>query len=302
MGIRTEELGKALQRLRFNAYVQAYNFGVVSGLVYGISRLMLGFGALSVGLADGMVVCSCLPVTVSMVMVLTKSANGDEAAAVFHAAFGNMIGIFLSPALIAMYLGVSGDVDLARVTTKLVLRVLVPLMAGQFLRCFVPPARNYVDGRSAFFKKVQEWLLVFIVYTVFCETFETGMDATVGQIFLMIALQGGILVLVMALAWSSLGVLFPGQPRLRAMGLFGCTHKTVAMGIPLINSMYSDIAPALVGLYTLPLLIWHPMQLLLGTAIAPRVAEWVDAREAASTTRGQERELVPLEADDSPPI
>ena len=280
MGIKTEEFGKAFQRLRFNAYVQLFNFGAVSGIAYGLSRLMLRAGALPSSLADGMVVCSCLPVTVSMVMVLTKSSNGDEASAVFHAAFGNMLGIFLSPALIALYLGVDGETDVGAVTIKLVLRVLVPLLVGQFLRRFVPPARNFVDENSAKFKKLQEWLLVFIVYTVFCETFLAGSDATAGEVGIMIAMQGGMLVLVMILAWTSLGVLFRNEPKLRATGLFVCTHKTVALGIPLINSMYSDAAPALVGMYTLPLLVWHPMQLLLGTAVAPRVAEWVDGREA----------------------
>jgi hypothetical protein len=57
------------------------------------------------------------------------------------------------------------------------------------------------------------------------------------------------------------------------MGLFGCTHKTVAMGVPLINAIYES-DPA-VGLYTLPLLIWHPMQLVIGTFLAPKLANFV---------------------------
>lgn len=81
----------------------------------------------------------------------------------------------------------------------------------------------------------------------------------------------------MAMAWISLSFAFPNQPKLRVFGLFGCTHKTVAIGIPLINSIYGD-NPA-VGLYTLPLLIWHPIQLVLGTALSPRLAKFV-ARES----------------------
>ena len=45
----------------------------------------------------------------------------------------------------------------------------------------------------------------------------------------------------------------------------------------MINAIYED--NPLVGLYTLPLLIWHPMQLVIGTAIAPRIAEYVKRRE-----------------------
>jgi len=78
----------------------------------------------------------------------------------------------------------------------------------------------------------------------------------------------------MIMAWFALKLLFPDKPALRVMGLFGCTHKTVAMGIPLINSIFED-NPA-VGLYTLPLLIWHPMQLVIGTMLSPRLASFVE--------------------------
>lgn len=100
---------------------------------------------------------------------------------------------------------------------------------------------------------------------------------TVGQIFLMIALQFLMLCVVMMLAWICLRVLFRNEPKLQAMGLFGCTHKTVAMGVPLINAIYES--NPMVGLYTLPLLIWHPMQLVVGSFVAPYVAAYVKRRE-----------------------
>ena len=72
---------------------------------------MVAVSALPQSLADGMTICASLPITVNMVLVLTKSAGGDEAAAIFNAAFGNFVGVFLSPALILMYLGVHGQTD-----------------------------------------------------------------------------------------------------------------------------------------------------------------------------------------------
>jgi len=187
------------------------------------------------------------------------------------------MGVFISPALILMYLGVSGEVDLAKVFFKLGLRVVLPLFVGQVLQKFVPPAKEFVKRYKKYFKKAQEYCLVFIVYTVFCKTFKNGSDANVGDVFLMIALQLVMLGLVMVLAWVSLRILFRNEPKLQAMGLFGCTHKTVAMGVPLINAIYED--NPMVGLYTLPLLIWHPMPLVLGTAVAPRIAAYVERRE-----------------------
>ena len=49
------------------------------------------------------------------------------------------------------------------------------------------------------------------------------------------------------------------------------------MGIPLINAIYEE--SPLVGYYTLPLLIWHPMQLVIGTFIAPRLSAFVKREE-----------------------
>ena len=120
------------------------------------------------------------------------------------------------------------------------------------------------------------YTLVFIIYTVFCKTFASDMVSNVGDIFLMILFQFVCLCIVMVLAWILLRLFFRNDPTLRVMGLFGCTHKTVAMGVPLINAIY-DGNPN-IGVYTLPLLIWHPMQLVIGSALAPRLEKWV-ARE-----------------------
>ena len=45
----------------------------------------------------------------------------------------------------------------------------------------------------------------------------------------------------------------------------------------MINAIYESNPN--VGLYTLPLLIWHPMQLVIGSALAPRIADWVEREE-----------------------
>jgi sodium/bile acid cotransporter 7 len=88
MGLKTEEFSKAFQRFYFNSFVQFFNFGVVSIVIFAVSRLLTAAHMLDEKLADGMVICASLPLAINVVIVLTASAGGDEAAAVFNATFG----------------------------------------------------------------------------------------------------------------------------------------------------------------------------------------------------------------------
>jgi solute carrier family 10 (sodium/bile acid cotransporter), member 7 len=282
LGLKTEEFSKAFQRLKFNLFVEVFSFGVDSAVVFGVSKALLAIGALSPPLANGLVVCASLSMTINMVFVLTKSSGGDEASAVFHAAAGNMIGVFLSPLLILGYLGVTGSVELGGIFYGLAVRVVVPIVVGQIIRKLSPATIEWYMKYKQAFKRAQELALVFIVYTVFCRTFaanaeseEKSVEAV--DIVIVVVVTFACLVFLMCLAWVLLRLLFRNEPKLIVMGLFGCTHKTVAMGVPLINAIYEDDAN--IGLITLPLLIWHTMQLILGSFLAPRLARWVEQEE-----------------------
>ena len=227
LGLRTSELSKAFSNIWFNTVVQCFNFFVVSSVVFGVSRFLISVGALARGLGDGMVIGTCVPMTINMVLVLTKSSGGDEASAVFNAAFGNLVGVFLTPVLILGYLGVSGDIDLGSVFYKLGLRVVLPIAIGQVLQKFSKTVVNFVKKYKKYFKQAQEYCLVFIIYTVFCRTFLEGSEAKAADIFIMIAIQFVLLCSFMVLAWFLMKLLFRDQPKLRVMGFYGVSKYIV---------------------------------------------------------------------------
>ncbi len=278
LGLKTEEFSKASQQCGFNMFVFLYNFGVDSGFVYGVSRLLAYYNIINKDLADGMVIAASLPLTINMCVVLTKASGGDEAAAIINTAMWNMVGVFLSPILILGYIGQTGTVNRWKVFYKLALRVVLPIVVGQLLKYYVPVVRDFVKTYKPYFKKAQMYSLVFIVYTIFCRTFfDNETDVPVGDIFIMIAFIGICLTILMVLAWFLLRLFFPKEVKLRVCGLYACTHKTAAMGIPLINAIYEGNPK--IGLYTLPLLIWHPSQLVFGTFLSPRLLAWVESFE-----------------------
>jgi len=233
-------------------------------------------------LADGVVICSALPVAPNMVILLTLKAGGDESAAVFNSAFGNIAGVFITPLWVFILLGETTDIDPGPVILKLVYVVITPLLFGQLLQCNFPTIRAFVARHKAHFKAVQEFLLCFIVYFVFCTAFGNKSNISFLSLMGMIFVQVCLLVAANALAWVYLGVLFTDKPRLRVMGIFGCTQKTVAVGVPMMQVMFG--VNKRLALYTLPLFIWHPAQLVLGSFLAPHLTRWADKSEAEIAT------------------
>ncbi|KAI2491478.1 SBF-like CPA transporter family (DUF4137) [Fragilaria crotonensis] len=287
LDLKTEEFQTASKEMLFNAFLQVFNFGAVSLLVYEFSRMLLKTGALVEPLADGMVICSCLPMAINMVFILTKSAGGDEAAAILNATFANLIGVFLSPLLILGYLGVSGDgVNLVDVFYELAVRIVMPLIIGQIIHKRSTRAVQWMKTYARHVKKSQIYALVFIVYTVFCTTFSAGTRMPMGSVIMMMFLQLLLLCGLTVVAWFLLRFLFFDKPELRVMGLFGCTFKTVSVGIPLITAMYEGNPN--VGLYTLPLLIWHPTQLLVGSILAPKLKAFVEQERLRLNEQAQQ--------------
>ena len=51
------------------------------------------------------------------------------------------------------------------------------------------------------------------------------------------------------------------------------THKTLALGLPLLNLVFAG-RPDL-GLLCTPLLLQHPLQLIIGSVLAPKLKKYV---------------------------
>ena len=57
------------------------------------------------------------------------------------------------------------------------------------------------------------------------------------------------------------------------MGTYGCVSKTIALGIPLILSIFGGTE--FESYYTLPILIWHPMALVVGSTLVGRMKKFI---------------------------
>lgn len=227
MGIRTRDFTAAMFRMKFNLFVQTFSFCALSSIVFGVTRLLVKINFLLPELANGLVMVACVPATINSVAVLTKQGGGDEAAAIFNSAFANFLGIFVSPILILGYLGVRAEVNMFEVFYTLALRVIVPVLLGQILQRIRWVVRFVKKHRFAFHQSTL-YGLVWIVYTVFCRTFMGERVSALKDIFIMVFVVICLYVFLLAVAWYALKVAFRDKPKLRVMGMFGCSLKTVS--------------------------------------------------------------------------
>lgn len=263
--------------------------------MFGISRALKSSGILSPFLSDGLAACGSLPIAVNAVSVLTAGCHGDEAVAIFDEAISNMIGVFLSPLLIRGYLGKIPGTNLPEIFWKLIVRVLVPLFVGQLIRYSSKKVVEFASKYKGWFSRGQKYLLVFIVYTIFCKTFLKHSGTGIGDVFTLVLVIFILQIFFLTVAWTMTYFCYRDQPKLRVVGLFGPVAKTIALGIPLIQSLYEHNPR--VGVYTLPILIWHPMLLVVGSCLTPTVRGFVDKELQRLKAASEQEDSV--EIDDS---
>ncbi|HCJ29111.1 MAG TPA: bile acid:sodium symporter, partial [Pseudomonas sp.] len=86
----------------------------------------------------GMLYLCALPATVQSAIAFTSLARGNIPAAICSAAASSLIGIFLTPVLVLLLMGVEGEAGSTLDSIgKIVMQLLVPFVAGQIARRWI---------------------------------------------------------------------------------------------------------------------------------------------------------------------
>ena len=139
--LSTAETVHGLRNWRLHTAILATTY--VAFPLAGLALRALTEGWLGSALAAGILLLCLVPTTVQSNVVYTRMAGGDVAGAVVAASLSNVIGVFLTPALVALTLSASARVD-AHSVTRIVLQLLAPFVLGQVLR---PAIGGWVTGR-----------------------------------------------------------------------------------------------------------------------------------------------------------
>lgn len=243
--------------------------GLAIGNVRILSPLML----------QGLLFLTLLPSTVQSSIAFTAIARGNVAAAVCSASFSNLIGIALTPALVALTIGgVGGEgagVSIAAVEA-IVLQLLVPFVVGHLLR---PWIGGLVTRHKAVLSVVDRGSILLVVYAAFGAAVVEGLWHRVSAADLaLIALLCTVLLGIVMLFASLLGRLMKLERGDAIVLLFCGSKKSLASGVPMAGVLFPA---AQVGIVLLPVMLFHQIQLIACAFIARRYANAVvDTGEA----------------------
>ncbi len=266
-GLSFAAMRAGAMRWKLHAVVQLCTFLVFP--VIGLGAFFLLKWLVPGDLGLGFFYLCALPSTVSSSVALTAAARGNVPAAVFNATLSSLIGVVLTPLWVGVVLKTSGEVlPLGKVLLDLCVWLVLPLVIGQASR---PLTGAWITGHKALVNKVDRGTILLLVYTSFCDSVAGGVWSNQGWDVLLWTLLGttAIFFLVMRLSDAASRALgFPEQDRITAV--FCGSKKTLASGVPMAQLIFGT-HPG-IGLILLPIMIYHPLQLVICSVLAGRWA------------------------------
>ncbi|MCH6200611.1 bile acid:sodium symporter [Aquiflexum sp. LQ15W] len=213
---------------------------------------------------------AALPSTVSSSVVMVSIAGGNLPAAIFNASISSMVGIFITPLWMDLMLPETAvDFDLTDTIIKLSFQVLVPVILGLFVHKYLV---KYVNKHQTTLKNFDQAIILLIIFTAFAESFSENMfdGHTAGQLILLGVLMLVFFLLMMGLMYLlSKALKFSREDMITV--IFCGSKKSLVQGAVMGRVMFPD--PVVFGVMLLPLMVYHALQLMVGSAIAQKLGD-----------------------------
>ena len=265
LGISFAAMKDGLSRWRVHLTVQLFTFAV-------FPLLWLGFDAmvgdrLPPGLGLGILYLCVLPSTVSSSVALTGVAKGNVPAAIFNATLSGLLGIVLTPALVALLAQVSNQgLNFADAVVGIARMLLLPLILGQLLR---PWLHAWHHRHKKLTTAVDRGAILLMVFGAFADSVASGLwrDHGAGLLVVTAVVAALFLAVVLVLTrWAARVQGFSVEDEITTV--FCGSKKTLASGVPMAKLIFGA-HPAL-GVIVLPIMFYHQIQLVVCAILANR--------------------------------
>ena len=254
--------------IRLHVFAQVFAFVFVPAVTW---VLLLFVGDFLVPeMRQGILLLAILPTTITSCTIYTTMAGGNVTGAAFNAFLGNFIGVMLTPLLFVFLVAPGAGLEIAwQRLGSLILLIIVPFTVGLLIR---KKLGDIPTGVAEKLPLASALALLTIIFLAFQGMFAPGSplwEWSALQLALPMAFLLGLHLFLLLAAWMlSAWSGLHGPDRTAA--LFVGTQKTIALGLPLIH-FFMATEPHLAGALAIPLIIYHPMQMLIAAFVAQRI-------------------------------
>jgi sodium/bile acid cotransporter 7 len=257
---------EGLAQWRLHLAVMASTFVVFP--ILGLALGLLPESVLPPSLYAGLLFLCVLPSTVQSSIAFTSIAGGNVAAAVCSASASNLLGIVLTPALVALLMHGAGTGISLGVLGDIATQLFLPFALGQILR---PKLGAWATKHRWLLGRMDRVSILMVVYVAFSEGVTSGIWHRLDTEHLVVLLVICVALLGAVLGLTVLAARLLGFNRADEIVLVFCgSKKSLASGLPMASVIF---AGSQVGLIVLPLMLFHQIQLMVCAWLARRYAE-----------------------------
>lgn len=237
-------------------------------------------------LYQGVLFLCILPSTVQSAIAMTSLARGNVSAAVCGASLSTLLGIFLTPVLAGWLLHAAastGGPDPLGTVVRLFAQLFLPFVCGHLLS---PVIGAWLKPRAWVYKAVDRGGILLTVYVSFSAAVLQGLwsSITLGTLVALVVSCFVLLALgALAMVAATRAAGMPREDEVTAV--FGGTTKSLISGVPIAGVLFP---PSVAGPMLLPVMVFHQLQLVAGSALAQRYASRPVVPAAASPGLGRE--------------
>ncbi|MBN9419478.1 hypothetical protein ABS71_05910 [bacterium SCN 62-11] len=234
----------------------------------GLLMVYAAQGHIAPALLKGILFLCVLPSTVQSSIAFTSIARGNVAAALTSASVSNLLGVVLTPLLVALLVDPQGNGFSLHSLQNIGLQILLPFALGQLAR---PHLQGWLSSHPRLTSTVDRGSILLVVYAAFSEGTVSGAWSRIslGDLAWVSLLSCLLLAVMMALVqMASQALGFSREDRIAT--LFCGSKKSMASGIPMAGILFSGpTAPLII----LPLMVFHQVQLFVCAFMAQAYAK-----------------------------
>lgn len=217
-----------------------------------------------------------LPSTVSSSVVMVGLAKGNVPAAIFNASISGLIGLFVSPLWLSLFISSEEtSFNLSQIYYQLLLEILLPVIVGLFLHRYLG---SWANRNKFFLSWFDKSIILLIIYKSFARSFEMNLFSSISFHHLS-GVGVGVLILFISINFISKAIskFFNFSIKDQITTEFCGTKKSLVHGSVFAKILLPASLP--LGIILLPIMLYHALQLFVISFFANRYSRRVNMNQ-----------------------